>query len=72
MYKSPTELALMQKANDIAIVAYVAHDSMTEGMSQGEFAGICSAAFRSVLRVEYSSASGSTPRFRTAAARRRR
>src|SRR5687767_13931540 len=49
MYKSPTELALMQKANDIAIVAYKAtRDSMTEGMSQGEFAGICSAAFRAL------------------------
>ena len=49
MYKSPTELALMQKANDIAIVAYKAtHDSMTEGMTQGEFAGICSAAFRAL------------------------
>lgn len=49
MYKSPAELALMQKANDIAIVAYKAtHDSMTEGMTQGEFAGICSAAFRAL------------------------
>jgi Xaa-Pro aminopeptidase len=49
MYKSPTELALMQKANDITIVAYKAtRDSMTEGMTQGEFAGICSAAFRAL------------------------
>lgn len=49
MYKSATELALMQKANDIAIVAYKAtRDSMTEGMTQGEFAGICSAAFRAL------------------------
>ena len=47
MFKSPAELALMQKANDITIAAYKAtHDSMTEGMTQGEFAGICSAALR--------------------------
>lgn len=49
MYKSPTELALMQIANDIAIVAYKAtHASMREGMTQGEFAGNCSAAFRAL------------------------
>jgi Xaa-Pro dipeptidase len=49
MYKSPTELALMQKANDITIVAYKAtRDSMTEGMTQGEFRDICSAAFRAL------------------------
>jgi Xaa-Pro dipeptidase len=47
MFKSPAELALMQIANDITIEAYKAtHASMTEGMTQGEFAGICSAAFR--------------------------
>ncbi|HEX5966090.1 MAG TPA: Xaa-Pro peptidase family protein, partial [Pyrinomonadaceae bacterium] len=49
MFKSPTELALMQKANDITILAYKAtRDSMTEGMTQGEFAGNCSAAFRAL------------------------
>jgi Xaa-Pro dipeptidase len=49
MFKSPAELALMQKANDITIVAYKAtRDSMTEGMTQGEFAGICSSAFRAL------------------------
>ena len=49
MYKSPTELALMQRANDITIVAYKAtHDSMREGMTQGEFSGNCSAAFRAL------------------------
>ena len=49
MYKSPTELALMQKANDITIVAYKAtHDSMTEGMTQAEFRDICSSAFRAL------------------------
>lgn len=49
MFKSPAELALMQKANDITIAAYKAtRDSMKEGMTQGEFAGICSAAFRAL------------------------
>ncbi|HKR13245.1 MAG TPA: Xaa-Pro peptidase family protein [Pyrinomonadaceae bacterium] len=49
MFKSATELALMQKANDIAIEAYKAtHASMTEGMTQGEFGGICSAAMRAL------------------------
>ena len=49
MFKSPAELALMQIANDITIVAYKAtHDSMTEGMTQGEFAGNCAAAFRAL------------------------
>ena len=49
MFKSPAELALMQKANDITIVAYKAtRDSMTEGMTQGEFAGICASAFRAL------------------------
>ncbi len=49
MYKSPTELALMQRANDITIVAYKAtHDNMREGMTQDEFSGNCSAAFRAL------------------------
>lgn len=49
MYKSPAELALMQKANDITIVAYKAtRDSMREGMTQDEFSGNCSAAFRAL------------------------
>src|SRR5215510_5187633 len=49
MYKSPAELTLMQIANDITIVAYKAtRDSMTEGMTQGEFAGNCAAAFRAL------------------------
>jgi len=49
MFKSPAELALMQIANDITIVAYKAtRDSMTEGMTQGEFAGNCAAAFRAL------------------------
>ncbi|MGH9883369.1 MAG: M24 family metallopeptidase, partial [Pyrinomonadaceae bacterium] len=49
MYKSPAELALMQRANDITLVAYKATlDSMREGMTQDEFAGNCSAAFRAL------------------------
>ena len=46
MFKSPAELALMQRANDITIAAYKAtHDSMREGMTQGQFANNCEAAF---------------------------
>ena len=49
MFKSPAELALMQLANDITLVAYKAtHDSMREGMAQDEFASNCSAAFRAL------------------------
>jgi len=49
MYKSPAELALMQKANDLTIVAYRATwATMREGMTQGEFAGNCAAAFRNL------------------------
>jgi Xaa-Pro dipeptidase len=49
MFKSPAELALMQIANDLTILAYKAtRDSMTEGMTQGEFAGNCAAAFRAL------------------------
>jgi len=49
MFKSPAEIALMQRANDITIEAYKAtRESMTEGMTQGEFAGNCAAAFRAL------------------------
>jgi Xaa-Pro aminopeptidase len=49
MFKSPAELALLQLANDLTIVAYKAtRDSMTEGMTQAEFAGNCAAAFRTL------------------------
>jgi Xaa-Pro dipeptidase len=49
MFKSPAEIALMQRSNDIAIVAYKAtHDSTREGMTQNEFAGNCSAAFQAL------------------------
>jgi Xaa-Pro dipeptidase len=49
MFKSAAEIALMQLANDITIEAYKAtRASMTEGMTQGEFAGNCAAAFRAL------------------------
>jgi Xaa-Pro dipeptidase len=49
MFKSSAEIALMQKANDLTIVAYRATiDSAREGMTQDEFAGNCSAAFRAL------------------------
>jgi Xaa-Pro dipeptidase len=49
MFKSANELALMQRANDITIVAYKAtHENMREGMMQDEFSGNCSAAFRAL------------------------
>src|ERR1041384_1807009 len=49
MFKSPGEIALMQLANDITIEAYKAtRASMTEGMTQGEFAGNCAAALRAL------------------------
>jgi Xaa-Pro dipeptidase len=49
MYKSAAEIALMQKANDITIVAYKATwASMREGMPQQEFAGNCATAFRNL------------------------
>jgi len=49
MFKSPAEIALMQKANDLTIVAYRATwATMHEGMTQGEFAGNCATAFRNL------------------------
>jgi Xaa-Pro dipeptidase len=49
MYKSAAEIALMQRANDITIVAYKAtHQSMREGMTQSEFSGNCASAFRAL------------------------
>lgn len=49
MFKSPAELSLMQRANDITIAAYKAtRDSMREGMTQDEFGSNCSAAFRAL------------------------
>lgn len=47
MFKSPTELALMQKANDITIEAYRACiPLLKEGMSPGEFSGLLADAHR--------------------------
>lgn len=49
MIKSPAEIALMQKANDLAIVAYRATwATMRDGMPQDEFAGNCATAFRNL------------------------
>ena len=49
MFKSPAEIALMQRANDMTIVAYRATiESAREGMTQDEFAGNCAAAFRAL------------------------
>lgn len=49
MHKSTAEIALMQRANDITLVAYKAtYDSMREGMTQDEFSGNCAAAFRAL------------------------
>ncbi len=49
MFKSAAELALMQRANDITIVAYKATiESVREGMTQDEFSGNCGAAFRAL------------------------
>ena len=52
MFKSGAEIALMQRANDITIVAYKATvDSVRERMTQDEFSGNCASAFR-VLGVQ--------------------
>jgi Xaa-Pro dipeptidase len=49
MFKSATEIELMQRANDITIAAYKATTgSMREGMTQDEFAGNCAAAFQAL------------------------
>ncbi len=49
MLKSSAEIALMQRANDITLVAYKATvESMREGMTQDEFAANCAAAFRAL------------------------
>lgn len=49
MFKSPAEIALMQKANDLTIVAYRATwATMRDGMPQGEFSGNCATAFRNL------------------------
>lgn len=49
MFKSPAELALMQKANDLTIVAYRATwATMRDGMPQDEFTNNCATAFRNL------------------------
>jgi Xaa-Pro dipeptidase len=49
MFKSPAEIALMQRANDVTIAAYkVALTTMREGMTQGELAGNIVAAFNAL------------------------
>lgn len=49
MFKSPAEIALMQRANDITIVAYRATwATMRDGMRQEQFAGNCATAFRNL------------------------
>jgi len=46
MIKSPSEIALMQRANDITIEAYrAAFASLTDGMTQFEFGAVIRAAF---------------------------
>jgi Xaa-Pro dipeptidase len=45
--KSPAEIALLQRANDITIEAYrAAFQCLREGMTQGELSGIIAAAYR--------------------------
>ncbi len=45
LFKSPAELALMQRANDITLEAYkVAVASLEEGMTQGDLAGLIARA----------------------------
>jgi Xaa-Pro aminopeptidase len=49
MFKSPAEIALMQKANDLTILAYRATwATMRDGMPQAEFANNCATAFRNL------------------------
>lgn len=49
VFKSPAELALMQRANDLTIVAYRATwAAMRDDMPQDEFAANCAAAFRNL------------------------
>jgi len=49
MIKSPAEIALMQRANDITIAAYKAVlGSLHEGMTQRELSGWISAAYRNL------------------------
>jgi Xaa-Pro dipeptidase len=49
MIKSPAEIALMQRANEITIAAYrAAFAAMREGMTQGDFSANIDAAYRAL------------------------
>jgi Xaa-Pro dipeptidase len=49
MFKSPAEIALLQKSNDLLLMAYRAPwATMRDGMPQGEFAGNCAAALNNL------------------------
>jgi len=49
MYKSRAEIALMQKANDLTLIAYRATwATMRDGMTQAEFSNNCATAFRNL------------------------
>lgn len=49
IYKSPAEIALMQKANDITIEAYkVVFDSLKVGMTQDDFRDVASQAHKAL------------------------
>jgi Xaa-Pro aminopeptidase len=49
MFKSPAEIALMQKANDLTLLAYRATwATMHDEMPQAEFANNCATAFRNL------------------------
>ena len=74
MIKSAAEIALMQRANDMTIAAYKAGlATLKEGMTQGDLRNNILAAYRALGAQGRPSppASASTPRFRTAASRRK-
>ena len=49
MFKSPAEIALLQKSNDLLLMAYRATwATMRDGMPQGEFAGNCATALNNL------------------------
>jgi Xaa-Pro dipeptidase len=49
MYKTPAEIALMQKANDLTLIAYRATwATMRDEMTQAEFSNNCATAFRNL------------------------
>ena len=74
MIKSPAEIALMQRANDITIEAYkAALATLREGMTQHDLSANIAAAYPRARRTAAArwSSSASTPRSRTAASSRR-